>query len=81
MAMIRREILWYIMASAPKPVVNIDINNFETGIFDVSASIIWWNTWYQLLVLSAKQSKNQLQVSEWLPPPTVQKCLNVVNND
>ena len=39
MAMIRWKILPYIVISAPKPVVDIDIDNFETDIFDVSASI------------------------------------------
>ena len=67
------------MDAAPKPVVNIDIDNFETGIFDVSASI-WQKVLYQLLVLWAKQSKNQLQVSDFATTLTTQKCLITINN-
>ena len=65
MATIRRKILTYVIVRAPKPVVNIGIDNFETGIFDVSASI-WRVILFQSLLLLAKQSKNQLQVSELL---------------
>ena len=39
MATIRRKILQYVVVGAPEPVVNIDIHNFETVIFDVSVSI------------------------------------------
>ena len=63
MAMIRREILPYVVVSAPKPVVNIDIRAFETGIFNVSATI-WRIFGNQSLLLLAKQSKSQLQVGE-----------------
>ena len=55
-------------------VVNIGIDNFETGIFDVSASI-WRITLFQSIVLSAKQSKNKLQVDEKTRTPTVQTYL------
>ena len=65
------------MVSAPKPVVNIDINNFETGIFDVSASI-WRILALQSLLLLAKQSKSQLRVGEGLLTCTVQNYLLTV---
>ena len=77
MATNRRKILGYVIVSAPKPVVNIGMPNFETGIFDVSASI--WRIWaFQSLVLLAKQSKNQLQVGGVLPTYTVQDYLLTV---
>ena len=41
--------------------VNIGIDNFETGIFDVSASI-WGINLYKHLVLFAKRSKNKLKL-------------------
>ena len=79
MAMIRHKILPYVVVSAPKSVVNIGIKNFETGIFDVSASI-WQNTLYQSLVLLAKQSKNQLQVGDGIPKLSIEKYLIKVMN-
>ena len=63
MATIRRKILTYVIVSAPKPVVNIDIRALGTGIFDVSATI-WRMLGYKSLLLLAKQSKSQLQVGE-----------------
>ena len=79
MAAIHRKILSYVIVSAPKPVVNIDIPDFENGIFDVSATI-WWILGYQSLVLLAKQSKSKLQVGEdWLTH-TVQSYLLIVIN-
>ena len=69
------------MVSAPKPVVDIDINKFETGIFNVSASIFGETCYvYQLLVLSAKQSKNQLQVSDYVPTLEIEKYLIIIIN-
>ena len=62
MATIHRKILRYVVVGALKPVVNIDIDNFETDIFDVPVSI-WRILGYQSLVLLVKQSKKQLQVS------------------
>ena len=63
MVTIHRKIFSYVSVSAPKPVVNIDIRDFETGIFDVSTTI-WRMLGYQSLLLLAKQSKSQLQVGE-----------------
>ena len=77
MAMIRRKILTYVAISAPKPVVDIDMRAFETGIFDVSASI-WRKVLYQTLVLLAKQSRKQLQVSDNKLTLTVQDYLITV---
>ena len=74
-----RKILSYVTVSAPKPVVNIDIQAFETGIFDVSATI-WWILGYQSLLLLVKQSKSQLQVGEDVPTHTVQTYLLTVIN-
>ena len=67
------------MVSTPKPVVNIDIHNFETGIFNVSTSI-WQILGYQSLVLLAKPSKNQLQVGDFLPKLAIQHYLITVIN-
>ena len=79
MATICRKILKYIVVSTPKPVVNIDIHNFETGIFNVSTSI-WQILGYQSLVLLAKPSKNQLQVGDFLPKLAIQHYLITVIN-
>ena len=79
MAMIRRKILRYVVVSAPKPVVNPDMRAFETGIFDVSASI-WQILAYQSLVLLAKQSKSKLQVGDFVRTSTVQDYLITVVN-
>ena len=76
MVTIRHKILRYVVA--PNPVVNINIDDFETGILDVSASI-WRNILYQLLVLSANQLKNQLHISDYVSTLTIQKCLITVN--
>ena len=74
MAMIRSKFLRYVAISAPKPVVNIDMRAFETGIFDVSASI-WRILAYESLVLLAKQSRSQLQVGDSILTLTVQDYL------
>ena len=79
MATIHRKILRYVVVSASKPVVNIDIRAFETGIFDVSASI-WRIVGYQSLVLLAKQSKSKLQVGDFVRTSTVQDYLITVVN-
>ena len=79
MATICRKILKYVVVSTPKPVVNIDIHNFETGIFNVSASI-WQILRYQSLVILARLSKNQLQVGDFLPKLAIQHYLITVIN-
>ena len=79
MATICRKILRYIIVSAPKPVVNIAMQAFETGIFVVFASS-WQILAYQSLVLLAKQSKTQLQVGEYVLTSTVRDYLIIVVN-
>ena len=79
MATIRRQILGYVIVGAPKPVVNIGMPIFETGIFDVSASI-WRICAFQSLVLLAKQSKSQLKVDDIVPTCAVQDNLLTVFN-
>ena len=79
MVTICHKILIYVVFSAPKPVVNIDIYNFETGIFEVSASV-WQIVRYQPLVLLAKQSKHELQVGDLILTLTVQDYLKTVIN-
>ena len=79
MATIRRKILRYVVVSAPKPVVNPDVEAFETGIFDGFARI-WRILAYQSLVLLAKQSKSKLQVGDFVRTSTVQDYLITVVN-
>ena len=63
MGMNRRKFLPYVVVGAPKPVVDVVMPAFETGIFDVSTSI-WRILALQSQLLLAKQSKSQLQVGE-----------------
>ena len=74
MAMICHKFLPYVVVSAPKPVVDAVMRAFETGIFDVSASI-WRTLALQSQLLLAKQSESQLQVGENWHKFTVQTYL------
>ena len=79
MAAIHRKYLRYVVVRGPKPLVNLVMRAFETGIFSVSASI-WRILALQSLVRLAKQLKSQLQVGDKSLTLTVQAYLITVVN-